>query len=371
MSGVVAALAALAPLITGLVSSGVSVYSGIQNRDEQRNTNAKNEQLLRESWARDDTAFSRAYNDITSKGFSPLAALGQSFGNTNPMSLQAPTLSMDTSSLTAGAQGAYSNYIAKKQQETADRIADSQIKNVDADTRDKNASADVNESTSAVQILKAKVELDNMIRDGQMSTSQIVGYLNDLKSQGVSDSVINSLLASFEPEPQNPAAYLSADKLSGNRLLNKEYDKVVQDIAESKQNVEASKAAAAYHTSLKNMTDAEFNAATKSKSGAKDARIVEQITQLEKKSKQNWTTITLPATTVAGRTIPAISISNPEELDYAARLYAALAMVETNANEASFQSLIKDHPILGALMRVLGKDGATNVFSTISGLFGR
>lgn len=371
MSGVVAALAALAPLITGLISSGVSVYNGVQNRNEQRNTNARNEELLRESWARDDKAFSRAYDDITSKGFSPLAALGQSFGNTNPMSLEAPQLSMDTSSLVSGAQGAYSNYIAKKQQETADRIAESQIRNVDADTRDKNASADVNESTSAVQILKAKVELDNMIRDGQMTTSQIVGYLNDLKSQGVSDSVIDSLLASFDAEPQNPAAYLSGNKLNGNKLLTAEYEKVVQDIAESKQNVAASKAAAAYHKSLTNMSDAEFNAATKASSGSKDQRIVNEIELLEKKSKQNWTTIILPATTVAGRTIPAISISNPEELDYAARLYAALAMVETNANEASWQSLVKDHPILAALMRVLGKDSTSNIFSTISGMFGR
>lgn len=362
-------------MISGLANAGVNLATGIMNYRQQQDTNALNERLLRESWARDDKSFSRAYDDITSKGFSPLAALGQSFGNTNPMSLEAPQLSMDLSSATgaigASADRLLSKRIAKAQQEVAEKVADSQIKNVDADTRDKNASADVNESTSAVQILKAKVELDNMIRDGQMSTSQIVGYLNDLKSQGVSDNVVDSLLASFEAEPQNPAAYLSASSLSGNKLLNKEYDKIVQDIAESKQNISASKAAAAYHTALKNMSDIEFNAATKATSGSKDQRIVSQLEQLEKKSKQNWTTITLPATTVAGRTIPAISISNPEELDYAARLYAALAMVETNANEASFQSLVKEHPILGAIMRVLGKDSTSSIFSSISGLFGR
>ena len=220
-------------MISGLANAGVNIATGIMNYRQQQDTNALNERLLRESWSRDDHAFSRAYDDITSKGFSPLAALGQSFGNTNPMSLEAPQLSMDLSPA-AGAIGAsadrlLSKRIAKAQQEVAEKVADSQIKNVDADTRDKNASADVNEATSAVQILKAKVELDNMIRDGQMSTSQIVGYLNDLKSQGVSDSVIDSLLASFEPESQNPAAYLSGSKLTGNLLTNATVDKLKAD----------------------------------------------------------------------------------------------------------------------------------------------
>lgn len=358
-------------MIAGLANAGVNVATGIMNYRQQQDTNALNERLLRESWARDDKSFSRAYDDITSKGFSPLAALGQSFGNTNPMSLESPRLDFGSGleSATNAIGSSADRFLAKKQQEVAERVAESQIRNVDADTRDKNASADVNESTSAVQILKAKVELDNMIRDGQMTTAQIVGYLNDLKSQGISDSVIDSLLSSFEAEPQNPAAYLSGEKLTGNKLLNKEYDKIVQDIEESKQNVNASKAAAAYHTSLKNMTDAEFNAATKANAGAKDARVVAELALLEKKSNQNWTTITLPATTIAGRTVPAISISNPDELEYAAQLYAALAMVEANANEANYQSLVRDHPILGALMRVLGKDNAAGIFGSITNMF--
>lgn len=220
-------------MISGLVNSGVNLATGIMNYRAQQDTNAQNERLLRESWARDDKAFSRAYDDITSKGFSPLAALGQSFGNTNPMSLESPQLNFGSGlePFTNAVGSAADRYLAKKQQAVADKIADSQIKNVDADTRDKNASADVNEATSAVQILKAKVELDNMIRDGQMSTSQIVGYLNDLKSQGVSDSVIDSLLASFEPESQNPAAYLSSSSLSGNTLTNATISKLKSDKA--------------------------------------------------------------------------------------------------------------------------------------------
>ena len=85
-------------MIAGLANAGVNVANGIMNYRAQQDTNALNERLLRESWQRDDKAFSRAYDDITSKGFSPLAALGQTFGNTNPMSLESPRLDMDLSS---------------------------------------------------------------------------------------------------------------------------------------------------------------------------------------------------------------------------------------------------------------------------------
>lgn len=218
-------------MIAGLANSGVNIANGIMNYLSQQDTNLKNEQLLRESWRRDDTAFSRAYNDITSKGFSPLATLGQSFGNTNPMSLEAPQLSMDLSSA-AGAIGASADRLlskrtAKAQQETAQRVADAQINNLDADTRDKNASADVNEATTAVQVLKAKAELDTMIANNNISTAQIVKYLNDMKSEGISDNVIDSLLSQFQGSPTTPA--ISAAELSGNKLTDATISKLQSD----------------------------------------------------------------------------------------------------------------------------------------------
>lgn len=218
-------------MIAGLANAGVNVANGIMNYRSQQETNALNERLLRESWRRDDTAFSRAYDDITSKGFSPLAALGQSFGNTNPMSLQAPQMNMDLSSA-AGAIGSsadrlLSKRVAKAQQETADKVANAQVNNLEADTRDKNASADVNESTTAVQVLKAKAELDSMIQNNNMTEAQIVRYLNDMKSEGISDSVIDSLLSQFQAHPNNPA--ISSGDLSGNKLTAATISKLNSD----------------------------------------------------------------------------------------------------------------------------------------------
>ena len=205
----------------GLANAGYTIYN------DQRITDLQNQWRF-EDQAREDSTLQRSRIDAEKAGFSPLAALSNPVGSTAspvPVGSSANPFSSAQSAISTAA----TNKLAREQAEMARQLTDSQISNIDADTRDKNASADVNESTSAVQILKAKVELDNMIRDGQMSTSQIVGYLNDLKSQGVSDTVIDSLLASFEPESQNPAAYLSGSKLTGNPLTNATVDKLKAD----------------------------------------------------------------------------------------------------------------------------------------------
>lgn len=205
----------------GLANAGYTIYN------DQRITDLQNQWRF-EDQAREDSTLQRSRIDAEKAGFSPLAALSNPVGSTAspvPVGSSANPFSSAQSAISTAA----TNKLAREQAEMARQLTDSQISNIDADTRDKNASADVNESTSAVQILKAKVELDNMIRDGQMSTSQIVGYLNDLKSQGVSDTVIDSLLASFEPESQNPAAYLSGSKLTGNPLTNATVAKLKAD----------------------------------------------------------------------------------------------------------------------------------------------
>lgn len=207
----------------GLANAGYTIYNDQRMIDTQNRWRAEDQ-------AREDATLQRSRADAEKAGYSPLAALS------NPVGSSASPVPVGSSDAPFGsAQSALStaanNKLAREQAAMAKQLTESQIDNTDADTRDKNASADVNEATSAVQILRAKVELDNMIRDGQMSTSQIVGYLNDLKSQGVSDNVIDSLLASFDSEPQNPAAYLSSSDLSGNTLTVETINKLKSDKA--------------------------------------------------------------------------------------------------------------------------------------------
>lgn len=60
------------------------------NIDFQRETNAKNEALMRESWGRDDTAVQRRALDLSKAGMSPLLAAGAAASNSGVVSMTAP-----------------------------------------------------------------------------------------------------------------------------------------------------------------------------------------------------------------------------------------------------------------------------------------
>lgn len=60
------------------------------NIDFQKEANAKNESLMRESWGRDDNAVQRRSIDLQKAGMSPLLAAGAAAGNSGPVSYKAP-----------------------------------------------------------------------------------------------------------------------------------------------------------------------------------------------------------------------------------------------------------------------------------------
>lgn len=60
------------------------------NLDYQRETNVKNEALMRESWMRDDNAVQRRAEDMRAAGMSPLLAAGDAASNSGPTNMQAP-----------------------------------------------------------------------------------------------------------------------------------------------------------------------------------------------------------------------------------------------------------------------------------------
>lgn len=83
------------------VSGGMTIFSSILNnavnwrlqqeqRSLQREVNAQNESLMREAWARDDTARQRMVADLEAAGLSKWLAAGASPMNSSPISLSAP-----------------------------------------------------------------------------------------------------------------------------------------------------------------------------------------------------------------------------------------------------------------------------------------
>lgn len=60
------------------------------NIDYQKEANAKNEALMRESWGRDDNSVQRRSIDLQKAGMSPLLAAGAAASNSGPVSMKAP-----------------------------------------------------------------------------------------------------------------------------------------------------------------------------------------------------------------------------------------------------------------------------------------
>jgi len=69
------------------------MWEGWRNREFQRETNAQNESLMRESWARDDTAVQRSAADFEAAGLSRTLAAGNSASNSGPIKLESPKAS--------------------------------------------------------------------------------------------------------------------------------------------------------------------------------------------------------------------------------------------------------------------------------------
>lgn len=83
--------------ISDTVHLGFGIYQNETNRqiarenmELQRETNVQNERLMREAWARDDTARQRMVKDLESAGLSKWLATGASPMTSSPISLTAP-----------------------------------------------------------------------------------------------------------------------------------------------------------------------------------------------------------------------------------------------------------------------------------------
>jgi len=80
--------------LMGLGAAGIDAAAAQQinraNIEMQRETNALNEQLMRESWQREDTAVQRRAADLRAAGQSPLLAAGAAAQSSGPVSMTAP-----------------------------------------------------------------------------------------------------------------------------------------------------------------------------------------------------------------------------------------------------------------------------------------
>lgn len=94
----------------GLIGGGLSAFSGYKSNERnielQRETNAKNEQMMREGWARDDQAVWRRVQDLNAAGLSPTLAAGSAAASSSPIKIDSPN-SQDwgSAAIGSGVQG--------------------------------------------------------------------------------------------------------------------------------------------------------------------------------------------------------------------------------------------------------------------------
>ena len=200
----------------GAMNGAYNIANDAINRDTQ-------DRWRKEDQEREDTAITRTVDDAQRAGFSPLVATSAMLGSS-----ASPTPVSSTSDPFGSAASAVDNAVSQKLQAEAQKmqkqLVESQIANIDADTRDKNASAAVNEGTVETQILKAKSELESMIQGGNFTKAQITKYINDLKANGMDSQMIDTLLKSFQNDGYDYGSssdYKSSESISSGINLSR------------------------------------------------------------------------------------------------------------------------------------------------------
>nr|QJB20000.1 MAG: DNA pilot protein [Microvirus sp.] len=153
---------------TGLAAAGVgagsNMWEGWRNREFQRDVNEQNEALMRESWARDDTAVQRSAADFEAAGLSKTLAAGNSAGNSGPIHLE--SLKSNASNV---AQGAMQALMTRKS--IAQSNADIELTKATKDGKDLDNKLKAEVLDTEIQ--KKKVDLNTKVQDLALKISNM------------------------------------------------------------------------------------------------------------------------------------------------------------------------------------------------------
>lgn len=167
MSGTAAAVggavaSGVATMASNLGTNIVNLINNERNIDLQNRTNAQNERLMREAWARDDTARQRMVADYEAAGLSKWLAAGASPMTSSPVSMQSPQSNFNAKlggELDA-ALAAYSNMLAANETKAQTDLIEQQRLAAVADTKTKEAQARVAEHDADVLTARAGASND-------------------------------------------------------------------------------------------------------------------------------------------------------------------------------------------------------------------
>lgn len=168
----------LGSLITGIISYKQSQDISNQNVDLQQQTNEKNEQLMRESWERDDNAIQRSKADALAAGFSPLVGVNGA-SNSGPVTLSAPQATVPSmSGLSNFFNQMSSAGQARLARDQMDPIYKAQAEQMDIDN-------DSRRMSNILSIVKATKEIEGLDLSNTRLEEEIKSMLGDMLANEV------------------------------------------------------------------------------------------------------------------------------------------------------------------------------------------
>ena len=220
----------IAAIIGGIISLITSGVGTAVNAAQQNQTNLKNEELLRESWKRDDSQMQRAKADAEAAGFSPLATLGNMPGNTNPTQMQ--PVQIDTNGIQNALSGTVDRVAQRKAQITQDKLTEAQVGQAEEDTRGKKLDNDLKEQTFNTKVMQEVATLNELRKKNDITDAQYWAYLADMKARGMSNEFINTMIAQKEAgydATKQTAEKINADLNTQEERLSSKAKRIAQE----------------------------------------------------------------------------------------------------------------------------------------------
>lgn len=214
--------------ISAISAIGFGIWQNVQNQKNVESTNAQNQSNLEEAWERDDSELQRRKNDALAAGFSPVAALGGSSGNTNPISLSAPEV--DYSGVSESVGNFAQSLSQKRELDIMQKSANASNEKVKAETESIETQNLVDKATAKIKVLRQAAELQQLYLNNDLSAQSYVAGLMELKSAGLSDDYIETVLNNVSSN-QNGAIRVTNvnDKIASNKLTDATISKLQAD----------------------------------------------------------------------------------------------------------------------------------------------
>lgn len=213
-----------------MVGTAIAGITTLANYGLQKQTNIKNEELLRESWARDDNAMQRARKDAEAAGFSPLAAIGNSLGNTNPTAMNAPEI--NTSGVTTGYESAKQRQLENKKYKLEKTMVEQQIEDAKEGTRGIKLDNDLKEQTFNTKVMQEVATLSELRKKNDITDAQYWAYLADMKARGITNDFIDTMIKQKEAgydATEQTANKINADLNTQEQRLSSRANRIAQE----------------------------------------------------------------------------------------------------------------------------------------------